>query len=88
MGARRHGAAEACARLATRQPTAAITAYLCLAATLATQGKEAEAVRAMAEVFAKKPDVNGSYVAQVLPYRDPDELAYLIDALHNAGIPR
>ena len=42
----------------------------------------------MAEVFAKKPDVNGSYVAQVLPYRDPDELAYLIDALHNAGIPR
>ena len=88
LGARRHGAAEACARLATRQPTAAITAYLCLAATLATQGKEAEAVRAMAEVFAKKPDVNGSYVAQVLPYRDPDELAYLIDALHNAGIPR
>ncbi len=88
MGARRHGAAEACARLATRQPTAAITAYLCLAATLATQGKEAEAVRAMAEVFAKKPDVNGSYVAQVLPYRDPDELAYLIDALHKAGMPR
>ena len=88
LGARRLDEAEAAARLSTRQPTAAVTAYFILAATLGQLGKQAEAADAMADVLAMKPDIDAGYISQILPFKNPDDLAYIIEGLHKAGMPR
>ena len=88
LGTRRLEEAEAAARLSTRQPTAAVTAYFILAATLGQLGKQAEAADAMADVLAMKPDIDAGYISQILPFKNPDDLAYIIEGLHKAGMPR
>ena len=80
--------AEECARQAVRQPTAEITAYFSLASAIGWQGKAAEAAKAMTEVLRRKPDFNSEYVAQVLPFKNPADLEFVVEGLHKAGLPR
>ncbi len=75
------------ARLAVRQPTAAVTAYFILAATLGQLGKDEEARKVMADVLRMKPDISANYVAQIFPFRNSADLEYVIEGLHKAGMP-
>ena len=42
----------------------------------------------MADVLAMKPDIDAGYISQILPFKNPDDLAYIIEGLHKAGMPR
>ena len=78
--------AEETARQSVRQPTAAVTAYFVLAATLGQLGKAEEAQKAMADVLRMKPDINADYVAQVIPFRNSTDLEFIIEGLNKAGM--
>ena len=86
LPAKRLDQAEDYARQSVRQPTAPVTAYFIFAATLGQLGKEDEARKAMADVLRMKPDISREYLAQVLPFRNPADVEYLIEGLHKAGM--
>ena len=88
LGAKRLEKAEESARQSVRQPTAAVTAYFTLAATLGQLGKDEEARKAMVGVLRKKPDFSADYVAQILPFKNPEHREYVIEGLHKAGMPK
>jgi adenylate cyclase len=86
LGAGRLEEAEVTARLSTRLPNAAITAFILLAATLGQLGKGADA--AMADVLARKPDIDVDYISRIFPFKNPDDLTNVVEGLHKAGMPR
>ncbi len=79
--------AEEDARQSIRQPTAAVTAFFILAATLGQLGKAEEARKVMADVLRMRPDFSAEYVAQILPFKNPANIEYIIDGLRKAGMP-
>jgi hypothetical protein len=80
--------AEATLRQALRHPTAQITAHYLFTATLAHQGKEAEARQALAATFRLKPDASASHAAQIFPFENPEHLNVILKGLYKAGLPR
>jgi TolB-like protein/Flp pilus assembly protein TadD len=86
FAARRLDQAEETARQSVRQPTATVTAYFILAATLGQLGKDDEARKVMADVLRMKPDISAEYIAQILPFRNSADVEYVIEGLHKAGM--
>ena len=87
LGLRQLEEAEETVRQATRQPTAELSPYAVLAAILGQSKKDAEAQQAMVDLLRIKPDVSISHIEQIFPFRDKENLAYLIEGLRIAGIP-
>ena len=87
IGTGRLDEAEAIGRQSIRQPTAAFSAHAMLASTLGHLGKEADARKAMADAHRLNPDLDANHITQILPYRNPADLAYIIEGLHMAGMP-
>jgi hypothetical protein len=73
--------AEAILRQALRHPTVQITAHYLFTATLAHQGKEAEARQALAATFRLKPDASASHAAQIFPFENPEHLNVILKGL-------
>ncbi len=86
LGARRLEEAAATAREAVRQPTAAWTAYGILASALGHLGNVAQARDALADVLRLKPGLDAEHVRQILPFRDPAHLDYVVEGLRKAGL--
>ncbi len=41
----------------------------------------------MADVLRMKPDFSAEYVAQILPFKNPANIEYIIEGLRKAGMP-
>ncbi len=41
----------------------------------------------MADVLRMRPDISADYISQILPFRNPADLEYVIAGLHKAGMP-
>ena len=69
-----------------RKPTAAWTAYGILASALGHLGNVAQARDALADVLRLKPGLDAEHVRQILPFRDPAHLDYVVEGLRKAGL--
>ncbi len=87
LGAKKLEEAAQSGRQAIRQPSAQITAYFILAATLGQLEKTEETQKVMAEVLRIKPDISTEYVARILPFKNSADLDYVVAGLVKAGLP-
>lgn len=79
--------AVAAARTATAENPTFHPGWRILAAALADDGKLEEAAAAVDRLRALAPHESLAFVRDWLPYRRPEQLARLVDALDRAGLP-
>ncbi|MFQ5565206.1 MAG: adenylate/guanylate cyclase domain-containing protein [Paracoccaceae bacterium] len=85
---RRYDEALVWARKAQQWPNITAWAYFTEVVPLAHLGRVEEARAALEQAFTIKPDLSTGYFEQIFRFKDPAEMAHVMDGLHKAGLPR
>ena len=72
-------------RHATRQPTAAWTAYLVLSSALGHLGRLEEAQVSIEHVLAIKPDLNMGHLKEIFPFGEKNYFKIVLDGLKSTN---
>jgi adenylate cyclase len=83
---RRYEEALVWAKKAQQWPNATVWAYFTEAVPLAHLGRVDEARQALERAFAIKPDLSAGFFEQIFHFKDPAEMAHVMDGLHEAGL--
>ena len=76
------------AKRAQQSPSATVWAYFTEAVPLAHLDRTDEARDALARARAVKPDLDTAFFEQILYFKDPAEMAHVMDGLYAAGLAR
>ena len=85
---RRYDEALVWAKKAQQWPSATVWAYFSEVVPLAHLGRVKEAREALERAFTVKPDLSAGFFKQIFHFKNPAEMAHVMDGLHKAGLPR
>jgi adenylate cyclase len=85
---RRYDEALVLAKKAQQWPSATVWAYFSEVVPLAHLGQVKEAREALERAFTVKPDLSAGFFKQIFHFKNPAEMAHVMDGLHKAGLPR
>ena len=85
---RRYDDALVWAKKAQQWPSAPVWAYFSEVVPLAHLGRVEEAREALERAFTVKPDLSAGCFKQIFHFKNPAEMAHVMDGLHKAGLPR
>ncbi len=85
---RRYDEALVWAKKAQQWPSATVWAYFSEVVPLAHLGRVKEAREALERAFTVKPDLSAGFFKQIFHFKNPAEMAHVMDGRHKAGLPR
>ena len=85
---RRYDEALIWAKRAQQVPSATVWAYFTEVVPLAHLDRTDEARDAFTRALAVKHDLDTAFFEQILYFKDPAEMAHVMDGLYAAGMPR
>jgi adenylate cyclase len=75
------------AKRSQQSPDASVWAYFGAAISLVYLDRMEEAREALQKAFAIKPDMSKAYFEQIFNFKNPEDMAHVMTALHKAGLP-
>ena len=84
---RRYDEALIWSKKAQQSSSATVWAYFTAIIPLAHLGRIEEASAALEQALKVKPDLSGRFFEQIFRFKDPAEMAHVMEGLHKAGLP-